>query len=121
MESKIEKLIKSVDIKGVVENFVELKPSGKNFIGVCPFHKEDTPSFTVSPSKQIYHCFGCHKGGNVLKFLKDYYKVSFTEAIEILTKYSELKIKLDTVEGLIEYSELVINALGKIIKKSELN
>ena len=59
---------------------------GRNFWGLCPFHLEDTPSFSVSPDKQIYYCFGCHKGGNAINFLMEYEHLSFPEALEKLAE-----------------------------------
>ena len=75
-ESKIEEIRQSVDIVDVISQHVQLRKRGKNFIGLCPFHSEKTPSFTVSEEKQIFHCFGCHTGGNVFKFLTEFHKIS---------------------------------------------
>ncbi|MBD1371181.1 DNA primase [Hazenella sp. IB182357] len=72
------------DIVDVVGQVVQLKKSGKNFFGLCPFHAENTPSFTVSPEKQIYHCFGCKAGGDTIKFVMDTEQMSFIEAIRHL-------------------------------------
>lgn len=81
-ENKIEEIRSAADIVDVISEFVQLRKRGKNFIGLCPFHTEKTPSFTVSEDKQIFHCFGCHAGGNVFKFLMDYEKISFIEAVQ---------------------------------------
>ena len=81
-ENKIEEIRSAADIVDVISEFVQLRKRGKNFIGLCPFHSEKTPSFTVSEDKQIFHCFGCHTGGNVFKFLMEYEKISFIEAIQ---------------------------------------
>jgi len=81
-ENKIEEIRSAADIVDVISEFVQLRKRGKNFIGLCPFHNEKTPSFTVSEDKQIFHCFGCHTGGNVFKFLMEYEKISFIEAIQ---------------------------------------
>ena len=81
-ESKIDEIRSSADIVDVVSGYVQLKKRGKNYIGLCPFHNEKTPSFTVSNEKQIFHCFGCHAGGNVFKFLMDYKSISFVESIQ---------------------------------------
>jgi len=80
-ESK-EALKSSVDIVDVISDHLTLKKSGANYKANCPFHGESTPSFTVSPSKQIYHCFGCGVGGDVFKFVQEFNKVSFVEAVE---------------------------------------
>ncbi|DAB40256.1 MAG TPA: DNA primase [Sulfurovum sp. UBA12169] len=80
-ESK-EALKSSVDIVDVISDYIELKKNGANFKACCPFHGEKTPSFVVSPSKQIYHCFGCGAGGDVFKFVQEMDKLEFTEAVE---------------------------------------
>jgi DNA primase len=81
-ENKIEEIRSSADIVDFISGFVQLRKRGKNFIGLCPFHTEKTPSFTVSEDKQIFHCFGCHTGGNIYKFLMEYEKISFIEAVQ---------------------------------------
>jgi DNA primase len=81
-ENKIEEIRSAADIVDVISEFVQFRKRGKNFVGLCPFHTEKTPSFTVSEDKQIFHCFGCHVGGNVFKFLMEYEKISFVEAIQ---------------------------------------
>ena len=81
-EIKIEEIRSSADIVDLISEFVQLRKRGKNFIGLCPFHSEKTPSFTVSEEKQIFHCFGCHTGGNIYKFLMEYEKISFVEAVQ---------------------------------------
>lgn len=70
-----------LDIADVVGSYVTLRKQGRNLLGLCPFHNEKTPSFTVSPDKQIFYCFGCHKGGNVLKFLMEIDGITFPEAV----------------------------------------
>ena len=82
--NSIEQLKQTVDIVDVVGNYVELKKNGSNFKGLCPFHDEKTPSFIVSPAKQFYKCFGCGAGGDVIKFVMEYEKLSYPEAIEKL-------------------------------------
>ncbi len=83
-ESSIERLKTSIDIVDVISNYIELKKSGANFKANCPFHGEKTPSFVVSPQKQIFHCFGCGIGGDSIKFVMEYEKLSYPEAIEKL-------------------------------------
>ncbi len=85
-ERKIEEVRSSVNIVDIIAETVQLRKRGKNYIGLCPFHQEKTPSFTVSSEKQIYHCFGCHAGGNVFKFLMDYQNVSFVEAVKAIAE-----------------------------------
>ncbi|MGH9804225.1 MAG: CHC2 zinc finger domain-containing protein, partial [Candidatus Acidiferrales bacterium] len=72
-----EKVKQQADIVRVVGEYVRLKKAGQNFVGLCPFHSEKTPSFAVHPVKQIFHCFGCGVGGDVFKFVMDVEKLSF--------------------------------------------
>ncbi len=81
-EHTIEEIRSSVSIVDIISSYVQLRKRGKNFIGLCPFNQEKTPSFTVSEEKQIFHCFGCHTGGNVYKFLMEYKSISFIEAVK---------------------------------------
>lgn len=83
-EEIIEDVRRRADIIDVVSDVVHLKKSGKNYKGLCPFHQEKTPSFTASPDKQIYHCFGCGAGGNAFKFLMETEDLSFVEAVKKL-------------------------------------
>lgn len=73
-----------VDIVDVISKTVLMKKAGRNFIGLCPFHLETKPSFTVSPTKQIFHCFGCCTGGNVFSFIMKRYGLTFHEAVQYL-------------------------------------
>ena len=87
-EDKIEEIRETNNIVDIISDYVQLRKRGKNYIGLCPFHTEKTPSFTVSEEKQIFHCFGCHAGGNVYKFLMEYNKISFVEAVQELAEKS---------------------------------
>lgn len=82
----------STDIVSLVSQYVPLKPAGASFKGLCPFHSEKTPSFHVNPERQIFHCFGCHEGGDAFKFLMLYEKLSFVESIEQLAGRAGLKL-----------------------------
>lgn len=82
----IDELHSNVDIVNVVSRYVKLKKQGVNFVGLCPFHHEKTPSFVVSPAKQLFHCFGCGAGGDVVKFIMMIEGIDFKEAISILAK-----------------------------------
>ena len=73
----IEQITNRIDIIDVLGEFVKLKKRGANYLGLCPFHNEKTPSFTVSPSKEIYKCFGCGKSGNTITFLMEHEKYSY--------------------------------------------
>jgi DNA primase len=83
----INDLIESADIVEIIGSRLELKKAGRNFQGLCPFHNEKTPSFSVSPEKQFFHCFGCKESGTVLTFLMKYENLDFVEAIEALAKH----------------------------------
>lgn len=78
----IQRILKQADIVDTIGEYVHLKKSGRNYLGLCPFHQEKTPSFSVSPEKQFYHCFGCGAGGNVFSFLMDIEGYSFTQAVK---------------------------------------
>jgi len=77
-------LLNRVDIVDVVSRYVQLKKGGANYLGLCPFHNEKTPSFTVSPAKQFYHCFGCGVHGNAIGFLMAYGAMGYVDAIKEL-------------------------------------
>ena len=94
-ESKIEEIRESANIVDIISQYVQLRKRGKNYVGLCPFHSEKTPSFTVSDEKQIFHCFGCHTGGNVFKFLTEYHKISFVEAVQELAEQQGITIEFD--------------------------
>ncbi|MCD6583312.1 MAG: DNA primase [Candidatus Omnitrophica bacterium] len=88
----IEEVQARTDIVDLISTYIPLKRTGRNFKALCPFHNEKTPSFFVSPQKQIFHCFGCGEGGGVIQFLMLFEKVSFVEAVEILAKRLGLEI-----------------------------
>ncbi len=81
-DHKINEIRSRANIVDVISSFIPLKRHGRNFMGLCPFHSEKTPSFVVSEQKQIFNCFGCHVGGDVFKFVKEYKSISFIEAIQ---------------------------------------
>ena len=80
----LQELLQRVDIVDVVSRHVELKRGGANFMGLCPFHGEKSPSFSVTPSKQFYYCFGCGASGDAIKFLMEHLGLSFIEAVRDL-------------------------------------
>jgi DNA primase len=84
----IDDLKRQADIVRVVQDYVQLKKKGTNWMACCPFHKEKTPSFSVSPVKEIFYCFGCHKGGSVFNFVMEMERVSFPEAIKLVAEKS---------------------------------
>ena len=93
-QSTIDRVFELAEVVDVVQDFVTLKKRGVNYIGLCPFHNEKTPSFTVSPAKGIYKCFGCGKGGNAVNFVMEHENLSFYEAI----KYLAAKYHIEVVE-----------------------
>ncbi len=116
-KESIENLKSLIDIVDVIGNYVQLKKAGSNYKALCPFHAEKTPSFVVSPAKQIYHCFGCGASGDAIKFVMDIEKLSYKEAIEKLA--SMYNFKLTYTKG----NFLSIDLLEKVnnFYKGELN
>ena len=89
----VEEVKSRVDIYEVISDYVVLRKRGKDFLGLCPFHNEKTPSFSVSPSKQMYYCFGCQAGGNAIKFLMELEKRSFAETVLDLARRYQVQVK----------------------------
>ena len=92
-QETIQEVINKIDIIEIVDSFVKLKRRGANYLGLCPFHNEKTPSFTVSPAKEIYKCFGCGKSGNAITFLMEHEKYSYIEAIKWLADRYNIEIE----------------------------
>lgn len=88
----LDEIVARCDIVSVINEYVPLKRRGSNYQGLCPFHNEKTPSFSVSPGKQIFHCFGCGKGGNVFRFVMEIEGISFVEAVEKLAKRAGINL-----------------------------
>ncbi len=103
----IQKIIDAAEITEVVQDFVSLKKRGVNYLGLCPFHNEKTPSFTVSPSKGIYKCFGCGKGGNPVNFIMEHEHLGYPEALKYLAKKYNIEVveKELTAEEIQEQNE----------------
>ena len=89
----IQELLARTDVVDIVGRYVQLKKGGANFMGLCPFHGEKSPSFSVSPSKQFYHCFGCGAHGDAIRFVMELEPVTFDEALAILAAKSKSKPK----------------------------
>lgn len=87
------------DIVDVISQYVTLKRSGRNYFGICPFHREKSPSFSVSPDRQYFHCFGCHKGGDVFTFISEIEKLSFKETVEFLAERGHVTLSAEQDEG----------------------
>jgi len=124
-ENILEDILSRVDIVEVISSYIPLKRAGRNFRALCPFHHEKTPSFVVSPDRQIYHCFGCSKGGNAFGFLMEYERMEFPEAVESLAK----KVGVSLPQGQIQDSKTAslitqlykINELTALFYESNLN
>ena len=91
----IQELLNRVDVVDVVGRYVQLKKGGANLMGLCPFHGEKSPSFSVSPSKQFYHCFGCGANGNAIGFLMEHAGMSFIEAVKDLAQQAGMQVPED--------------------------
>ena len=92
----IDSIKAKAGIVEVISEYVHLTQKGQNYIGLCPFHSDSTPSLTVSPSKGIYKCFACNASGDVIKFLLEYLKISFVEAVKILANKYGVEIPEDS-------------------------
>jgi len=101
-QESIENLKSILDIVDVIGNYVQLKKQGSNFVALCPFHAEKTPSFVVSPSKQIYHCFGCGASGDAIKFVMEIEKLSYPEAIEKLASMYNFKLEYTSSNNFVQ-------------------
>jgi DNA primase len=115
-KESIENLKNHLDVVDVVSQFIELKKTGGNFKACCPFHGETTPSFVVSPAKQIYHCFGCGVGGDSIKFVMEYEKLSYPETIEKLASMYNFNLEYEnTTEK--KQDTKVIEEINKFYQK----
>ena len=112
----IEEVRQSNDIVDIISQYVHLKRSGRNYFGLCPFHNEKSPSFSVSPDKQIFHCFGCGVGGNVFTFLMKIEGISFVEAVQTLAERAN--IQLPTLENNADTAKEILK--NKVLKVNEI-
>ncbi|OGT06201.1 MAG: DNA primase [Gammaproteobacteria bacterium GWF2_41_13] len=116
-QSFIQELLSRADIVSVIEKYVTLKKTGANYQAACPFHQEKTPSFVVSPTKQIYHCFGCGVSGNAIGFLMAYEHLGFVDAIEVLAKQVGMELpELETSSEHKTHDESIYALMEKIAK-----
>ena len=94
-----EQIRAASDIVDVIGSYIPLKKAGANFTALCPFHKEKSPSFNVNPGKQIFHCFGCHKGGDVFTFVKEYENIGFMDAVRRLAERAKIPLEFENTPG----------------------
>ena len=102
----IDRLVDETDIVNLLGQYLSLTKKGNNYVCCCPFHEEKTPSFTISPQKSIYHCFGCGKGGNVITFLQDYEGLTFIESLEKLAEINNLQLPKGSQKEAFDNSEV---------------
>src|SRR5215471_7961146 len=110
-QNTIQEILNRIDILDVVGGFVKLKRRGANYLGLCPFHNEKTPSFTVSPAKEIYKCFGCGKSGNTISFLMDHEKLSYVEALRWLAAKYNVEVEETEVSAEVKAQQQVADSL----------
>ena len=107
-QETIQQIISRIDIIEIITSFIKLKKRGVNYIGLCPFHNEKSPSFTVSPSKEIYKCFGCGRSGNTISFLMEHEKYSYVEALRWLA--AKYNVQIEETETSPEHKEQIQTA-----------
>ena len=116
-EEEITNLLAKINIKDIIEKYIKLEKIGNKWFGICPFHKESSPSFIVDEKKQMYYCFGCGKTGNVIHFIMDYNKISFEEAINKLGLIKKQEIYENS--KLIEINKTAENLYKENLKQSK--
>lgn len=118
-QSFIDDMLDRLDIVDVVDSRVKLRKTGKNYSACCPFHDEKTPSFTVSPEKQFYYCFGCGASGNALGFVMDYERLSFPEAVESLARLTGLEVPREVQTEAQEKREQEKRSIYTLLEKAD--
>lgn len=119
-ESWMDELLRKNDIVSVVSDYVLLSQAGRNMKGLCPFHNEKTPSFSVSPEKNVYHCFGCKAGGGVIQFIMDIEKLQYYEAVEFLARRVSMEIPQDVDDEKLKLERAKKERLYNICKEAAL-
>src|SRR5882762_6028249 len=97
--STLEQIRAASDVVDVIGAYLPLKRAGANFVTLCPFHREKSPSFHVNPHRQIFHCFGCAKGGDVFSFVQEFESISFIDAVRRLAERSHIALEFDNQPG----------------------
>src|SRR5580704_5316639 len=98
-QATLERIRAASDIVDIIGSYLPLKRAGANFTALCPFHKEKSPSFNVNPGKQIFHCFGCHKGGDVFAFVEEYENIGFMDAVRRLAERGKIPLEFENTPG----------------------
>lgn len=129
-ENILNEIQDKCDIVEIISGYISLKPSGRNFKACCPFHHEKTPSFVVSPDKQIYHCFGCNSGGNIFNFLKEYEKIDFIDAVKMLAEKTGVRLPVfkshddqdgSIVSSIYSVNDIAANYYSSLLEKSGIS
>src|SRR5258708_27536534 len=110
-QQTIQQILSRIDIIEIVGGFVKLKKRGTNYLGLCPFHNEKSPSFTVSPAKEIYKCFGCGRSGNTISFLMEHEKYSYAEALRWLAAKYNVEIEEKEISPELRQQQQVAESL----------
>ena len=129
-EDFVEEVRQRSDVVDIISSYVNLKRTGSNYVGLCPFHNEKTASFSVSPSKQMYYCFGCGAGGNVFTFLMEYENLTFVEALERLAEQAGMELpekgnsendrkRRDLRDSILEVNKLAANYYFACLKSEQ--
>lgn len=129
-EDFVEEVRQRSDVVDIISSYVNLKRTGSNYVGLCPFHNEKTASFSVSPSKQMYYCFGCGAGGNVFTFLMEYENLTFVEALERLAEQAGMELpekgnsendrkRRDLRDSILEVNKLAANYYFAYLKSEQ--
>src|SRR6476659_6754917 len=113
-QNTIQEILSRIDIVDIVGGFVKLKKRVANYLCLCPFHNEKTPSFTVSPSKEIYKCFGCGRSGNAISFLMEHEKYSYVEALKWLAAKYNVEVEESQTPPEIKQLQQVADSLYAI-------
>ena len=110
----ITEILNKADIVEIAGNYLQLKKKGNRYWGLCPFHSEKTPSFTVTPEKNIYYCFGCHKGGSIFNFLMEMEKISYPEAVKMAGKMAGVEVNFSENKEQTSFRESMLELYEKV-------
>src|SRR5258708_5563067 len=114
---QVSQIREKIDIVSFISEFIPLKKAGRNFKANCPFHNEKSPSFVVSPDRQIWHCFGCGKGGDVYTFLMEYERLEFPEALRTLAKRAGIQLQTRERNSGLSTQKEQLNQINSLTKE----